>query len=259
MQTITKEHKNQRQSVMQLSDKWRIASLVWHNENEIEIFKELLDRINISGNSICDVACGTGFHSIMLSNLGFDVVASDVDEGNIEHFQNNIEQYNQSIPIYQADWKNVDKVISKKFDAIFCLGSSITYFESWRKDSKIDLNNRINGLVNVLSNFKNILAKNGKVVIGYSRHYPKNKSFKTINFPTTNDYKMEWRLSFDWERKIKNWECKLKDASRNDLSFELQSHLYSKQEFIKICQKVFNNVKEIDVNEDYYDVFIVCS
>lgn len=257
--TIAKELSLQKLHKIQLSDKWKIASMIWHSESEVKILKELMRQIDIQGKSVCDIACGTGFHSILLSNFGYDVVAIDVDKGNVNHFYDVLDQNKHSITIRQADWKNIDEILSNTFDVVLCLGSSITYFESWQQGSRVDLNNRTKGLVKVLKNFKKLLAKNGKVVIGYSKHYPEDKSYEVVKFPSKNGYEMEWILNFDWERKVKNWKCKLIDFSGNDLSFELQSHLYSKQEFVEICKKVFTNVEILDIDKDYYDEFIVCN
>lgn len=245
--------------MMNLSEKWKIASMVWHTEKERDILKQLLNTVKISGKSVCDVACGTGFHSILLSNMNYNVIAADVDEDNISYFQNIIDEQNYTISLYQADWQNIDEIITNKFNAVLCLGSSITYFESWNQNSKINLSNRKKGLTKILANFKNMIANNGAVIIGYSKHYPTNKSYEVVKFPDKDGYKMQWKLSFDWENKIKHWNCILKDPSGKDLSFELESHLYSKEEFINICQYVFDNVEAIDIDKDYYDEFIICS
>ena len=243
-----------------LSDKWNIASTVWHNEVfEKRIFTELLSKITLEGNRICDVACGTGFHSILLSKMGYTVEAVDIDKGNLDHFKNKMQGSLHRIPVYNSDWLNLQDLFKSKFDSVLCLGSSITYFESWKDGGRINSENRITGLVKVLSNFKSLCLENGKVVIGFSKHYPTSKNIEVIKFPQKNGFKMEWVLRFDWERKVKRWGCILSHISGEQISFELESHLYSTEEFVDICETVFSKVEKIDIHENYYDEFIVCS
>lgn len=252
---------NQRLSI---ADRWDIAAKVWHTDKEIEIIKTLMEHLQISQQSvISDVACGTGFHSINLSNLGHNVIASDIDENNLKIFSKRLyEDDIKNITVFKMDWLKMQSTLFTKVDALMCLGSSITYFESWKEGKHIDSKNRIVGLKNVLHNFKNAVKVNGKVIIGFSRHYPENKNLEIVNFePIVIEgelLEMKWFLELDWKNFQKKWTCDVR-SEHNNYTFDLESHLYTLDEFKSICLTVFDNVEVLDINANYYDLFVVCS
>lgn len=258
--TITIEQKQN----LSLAQKWARASTIWHKEREKRTLYKLIMHLNLVKNDkIIDVACGIGFHSLCFKNLGLDVTSSDIDDGNLKKFQEILLDKDVDIPLKNVDWIEIDKIIKGKFKAVFCLGSSITYFESWSEGNSIKIGNREIKLIRILENFKKLLSNEGILIIGYSRHYYTNKNYAVVRFGNTfdaegNHFEMNWYLHFDWIGKRKKWKCELTDDLINDYSFELESHLYSLEEFLLICKKVFDNVEVIDLDKDYYDVFVIC-
>lgn len=249
---------------MTLADKWHLAAKIWHGEHEYSIFKKLfLEELAISPkSSIIDAACGTGFHTKMLLDIGFkDISASDYDFGNIEIVRC-LDWYKESIMLFQADWKNLVDKTNKRYDVCLCLGSSITYFESWKENVTIHKSNRIDGLKQVFKSFKDILKKGGNLVVGISRHYSEEINSAEISFPDKYingiRHSLKWELSYDWEKRKKNWKCKINDEFSNDYSFILQSHLITFDEFKVVAMEVFGNFQIFDVDPNYYDVFLVC-
>ena len=248
---------------MTLAHKWNKASSIWHSQKEIQVLKELLIRLELKSKaSVIDVACGVGFHSLFFYDYGLNVVSCDIDEGNLKKLNISLCTRGINIPLIKADWQTIGSIIKNKYDAVFCLGSSITYFESWNENQEINQNNRVSKLINILENYKELMAKNASLIIGYSKHYYTDKTKTTISFGKKiledGIYEMNWHLFFDWKEKIKKWKCEIKDHLQNDYSFSLNSHLYSLEEFQKICRHVFNTVEVIDIDENYYDVFIIC-
>ena len=193
--------------------------------------------------------------------MGFNVLASDIDDNNLKILSQKQIEKDIFFPVIKADWNTINSEIYSKFDALFCLGSSITYFESWNENSNINSDNRIEGLLNILYNFKAMLKPNAKLVIGYSKHYPTSQNIEIVKFDNSvlagKEYSMKWELHFDWVNKTKSWICEI-FTDDGDYSFNLNSHLYSKEEFIELCQKVFKNVTVMETPDEYYDDFVIC-
>jgi len=79
---------------------------------------------------VLDVATGTGFHSIRLLKAGFDVTSAD---GSPEMLAQAFENGRKSGFIMQtihADWRWLSRDIHNKYDAVICLGNSLTHLFS---------------------------------------------------------------------------------------------------------------------------------
>ncbi len=93
--------------------------------SEGSFFDEILRRSQ--ARTLLDVACGTGFHSAELSKAGFDVVAVDGAPTMVTKAAENFAEHGMRIPLYQADWRSLDEVIDRSFDAILCVGDSFSH------------------------------------------------------------------------------------------------------------------------------------
>ncbi len=79
---------------------------------------------------VLDVATGTGFHSIRLLRAGFDVTSAD---GSPEMLAQAFENANRAgfiMRTVHADWRWLSRDIHTKFDAVICLGNSLTHLFS---------------------------------------------------------------------------------------------------------------------------------
>lgn len=76
-----------------------------------------------SGDTLLDVACGTGLHASVLRDF-YQVEGLDLDSEMLVVAQ----QANPDIPFHQADMADFD--LGKQFDAITCLFSSIGYVKT---------------------------------------------------------------------------------------------------------------------------------
>lgn len=110
------------------------------------------------GNTLLDVACGTGanFPHVFKANKNISVYGTDYSEGMLRLAKNTIEKQSWSnIYLFQADARNLNKVFVEKetkqnsFDRIICsLGLSV--IPEWEQ---------------VLDNLISMLNENGKIVI----------------------------------------------------------------------------------------------
>lgn len=249
-------------NVVSLAKKWDIAAQIWHDDHEKALILDLLTKRLKEGASVLDCACGTGFHAILLHYKGFAVTATDIDNENIEILKQKQESMGINFNVQNAGWLALPENLKKTFDCVICLGSSITYYESW--DERARTLSEDVSIKDVLGSLKTMLVPDGKLVLGISRHYDKNINGASVLFNPKNieghTYRMEWKLRYDWSKMFKEWECNiLEQPSGNDYSFSLISHLIDLNDLMNICRESFNNVEFVDLDCSFYDVFLVCS
>ncbi len=100
-------------------------------KKEVDLFTSFIKKYKLNkGNSLIDVACGTGNH-IPFFKKEYDITGIDKSD--------------EMIKIAKSKIKDVDFVISdmlnlnlnKKFDVILCLASSISYLENYVSLKKV--------------------------------------------------------------------------------------------------------------------------
>ncbi|MEQ1695641.1 MAG: class I SAM-dependent methyltransferase [Hyphomicrobiaceae bacterium] len=77
--------------------------------------------------TVLDVATGTGFHSVMLKQSGFDVTSVDGSELMLRKAAENGLRRGQTLTTIHADWRWLGDHVTGGFDAIICLGNSFTH------------------------------------------------------------------------------------------------------------------------------------
>ncbi|MEO8167966.1 MAG: class I SAM-dependent methyltransferase, partial [bacterium] len=88
-------------------------------------FRTIVERYGIK--SAVDAGCGTGFHSLLLAQLGVDVTATDVSPimlGNVSRHSN---QRNLNVKTVASDFQTLAHTLGKSYDAVFCLGNSLAH------------------------------------------------------------------------------------------------------------------------------------
>ncbi len=94
-------------------------------EREMKVIVPVLKENKVK--TILDCACGTGLQSIGLLKHGFTVLSSDISEDMLEQAVTNAEEFGYKINPIQADFRELDKKLSKKFDAVICMGNSLPH------------------------------------------------------------------------------------------------------------------------------------
>ena len=80
--------------------------------------------------SVLDVATGTGFHSVRLTEAGFDVISVDGSAAMLAKAFENGQKRGLILKTVQADWRRLNRSIRGKYDAIICLGNSFTHLHN---------------------------------------------------------------------------------------------------------------------------------
>jgi len=94
-------------------------------ESEGQFF---IDILRARGKErVLDVACGTGFHSVRLTEAGFDVTACDGSAAMVAKAFENGKKRGLILKTTQADWRWLNRDVHGKYDAIVCLGNSFTH------------------------------------------------------------------------------------------------------------------------------------
>lgn len=77
--------------------------------------------------TVLDVATGTGFHSVRLTQSGFNVTSADGSASMLAKAFENGQKRGMILKTVQADWRWLNRDIQGKYDAIICLGNSFTH------------------------------------------------------------------------------------------------------------------------------------
>jgi glycine/sarcosine/dimethylglycine N-methyltransferase len=112
--------------IMDFVGKWdELIDWTARAESEGQFF---IDVLRARGKtSVLDVASGTGFHSIQLSEAGFDVTSADGSAAMLSKAFENGQSRGLILKVVQADWRWLNRSIHGKYDAIICLGNSFTH------------------------------------------------------------------------------------------------------------------------------------
>lgn len=109
---------------------------------------------------VFDACLGDGVDSIYLLQHGFSVISNESDAAFRSRAMKNAADHYVCLEISQYDWRNLDQYVpANLFDAIICLGNSLTYlFEAQEREL-------------VMRNFRALLRPGGILVID-ERNYP---------------------------------------------------------------------------------------
>lgn len=131
---------------------------------EKPFFRLLVEKYRI--RNAVDAGCGTGFHSLLLSQLGVSVTAIDISAEMLRIVEEHAEpqasasggpmvERNLRVQIrtQQSTFQNLGKVIRYKNDALFCLGNSIPHLLDERDLRK------------TLESFSEVLKKDGLLLL----------------------------------------------------------------------------------------------
>jgi sarcosine/dimethylglycine N-methyltransferase len=112
--------------VMSFVEKWDdLIDWTARAESEGQFF---IDVLRARGKAtVLDVACGTGFHSVRLTEAGFNVTSADGSAAMLAKAFENGQSRGLILKTVQADWRWLNRDIQGKYDAIICLGNSFTH------------------------------------------------------------------------------------------------------------------------------------
>jgi SAM-dependent methyltransferase len=93
---------------------------------EKPFFHFLIERYDIK--TALDAGCGTGFHSMLLSQLGVTVTAVDISGAMVERLSARIRNTGiLNITPVESAIEDYEPADGRRFDAVFCLGNTIPH------------------------------------------------------------------------------------------------------------------------------------
>jgi glycine/sarcosine N-methyltransferase len=88
----------------------------------------LVEELGRAGaRRVLDVACGTGWHTISLSQRGYEVVGADISTRMIEHARENAAREGAPVRFVQAGFGQLAGQVDKGFDGLICMGNSLPH------------------------------------------------------------------------------------------------------------------------------------
>jgi glycine/sarcosine N-methyltransferase len=92
---------------------------------EKPIFQSLVKKYSMS--TALDTGSGTGFHSVILAQLGLQVAATDISEHMLHATRENAKRKGVQVETIHTSFMDIEKNVKKTYDAVFCLGNSLSH------------------------------------------------------------------------------------------------------------------------------------
>jgi ubiquinone/menaquinone biosynthesis C-methylase UbiE len=126
-----------------------------------------IDRYGFS--TALDVACGTGIHTIAMASLGVRMVGIDISEAMLGKAKIHAEEFEVQVVWVHASMQQLRQHLHDKYQAIFCLGNSISHLLQQSDldaaaENFYELLNPEGVLVIQLLNYHRILADRNRIV-----------------------------------------------------------------------------------------------
>jgi glycine/sarcosine N-methyltransferase len=115
-----------------------------------------------------DAGCGTGFHSLLLAQLGVSVTALDISAEMLERLERHGREMDLDIRRVRSDFQGIQDAAPGPFDAVFCMGNTLPHLLS-ETDIRVALTNfaailRPGGILFLqILNYDRILAKRERI------------------------------------------------------------------------------------------------
>jgi len=124
----------------------------------------LLEQLaEYSDPKVFDACLGSGATTIGLRLAGVEkIVSNEISDDLIETAVKEARRFGVGLNITAYDWRELNKQYNEEFDAVLCLGNSLTYL--FKKEDQLK----------GLENFRSILKPKGKLIIderNYSEHF----------------------------------------------------------------------------------------
>jgi glycine/sarcosine N-methyltransferase len=93
--------------------------------HEKPFFRLLVENHHIA--TALDAGCGTGFHSLLLAQLGVRVTAVDVSGEMLDRLERHGREMGHDIRRVRSDFQGIKEVAPGPFDAVFCMGNTLPH------------------------------------------------------------------------------------------------------------------------------------
>lgn len=244
---------------MNVAELWDTCiKFMWGN-SYLKSLDNLFEKNNIK--TILDCGGGTGFPSLELKKLGWDIAYSDGSKLMFDHFRNRLEKSKLQIPHFHTNWTELSIKIRQKFDVVLCRGNSLIYVDSWDKNNISEITKE--KIKKSLQEFYKILNNGGFLYVDLTN----KKEFDKSKYPIIEEFgekiidgkkvKLTWELTHDYTKKIRTWKSILIiDDQKHE--FVYYSYLLTHEELIDLLKEVgFSKIQETKIDgENNYNVYV---
>jgi 2-polyprenyl-3-methyl-5-hydroxy-6-metoxy-1,4-benzoquinol methylase len=92
---------------------------------ERPFFRLLVERFDI--RTAMDAGSGSGFHSLLLAQLGVAVTAVDASQAMLDQLSRHAEHLGVHVTPVRSTFQELDRTVDTRHDAVFCLGNSLSH------------------------------------------------------------------------------------------------------------------------------------
>jgi glycine/sarcosine N-methyltransferase len=138
-------------------------------KKERPYYQKLVDQFGLK--TALDAGCGTGFHSILLAQLGVQLTATDISEQMLLQTEKNAEGKSVQVNTIRTSFQKLGESVHQTYDAIFCLGNSLPHLLSERE------------LIDALKGFQKVLHPGGRLflqMLNYDRILQERERIQNI-------------------------------------------------------------------------------
>lgn len=133
-----------------------MAATVHHYDRDVEMLNELFLRHGV--RTVLDVGCGTGTHACSLARKGFACMGCDIDDMMVDRAREKAARDGLDVPFEVADGRDLQ--MDRRFDAVLCQNLPFPHGD----------------LPRVLESVRNVLQRNGLLVMGFLIGSPEENS-----------------------------------------------------------------------------------
>ncbi len=222
-----------------------------------------LDRLRQAEGieTVLDCAGGTGFPSIALKKMGWNITYSDASEEMQSHFRQRAQQQGVEMPVFFSNWRDLSKNILRQFDAVMCRGNSLIYVDSWDSDQVSDAAR--DQIRNALREFRQMIKPGGVLYVDTTHRsefehasYPFREEFpeRLIQGKSTT---MTWEVNHDPDAGRRTIDIEVTTDGNHEY-FGLYSHLLPPSQLaVMLVEAGFARVEEVAIEgEANYTVFL---
>ena len=183
---------------------------------------------------ILDCACGIGTQAVGLAALGYNIIASDISNGELEEARKRAKENEVNIRFENADFRTLSKTFSEKFDIVIAMDNALPHMLT-----KNDLGMAIKSITSQMApdgmfvasirDYDALLDSKPPYSAPYIHKTEKGQrvSFQTWNWHGDNYKLIQYIIEDEETLKTSKFECEYRAVRREELTNLLISNGFS--------------------------------
>lgn len=227
----------------------------WPEDYPTEL-SEAFKEFNV--NTILDCAGGTGYPSIELKQMGWNITYSDGSNAMLDIFTDKLKVAKVDIPTYFSRWEDLTEKVPDTYDALICAGNSFIGINAYESKFAIDDDTVKANMISAVSAFYNKLNTGGVLYIDLckaDKAAPEKPYSESITDETAHIFRT---ISYDSVTNIRTnftTTTLLSDGSTTDTVTKVVP-LFAEELISLLLEAGFSRVERSTVADaDYVDSF----